>query len=253
MFSVALRAVEHDLGRAELVAPVHDRHLRGELGEEDRLLHRGVAAADDDRLALLEERRVAGRAVGDAAAVAELLLAGHAELLVLRAHREDHRARLVVLVVDPHRVQAALLGRRLHAGRVVGQEARAEALGLVAHRLHELGAHDPVAEAGVVLDLGGLLQQAAPEEALDDQRREVGARGVQRGRVARGSAADDDDLLDVLSHWFSVPGFSYFSLYSVARRAAQAVADAAFRSSSGPRCYGAGSTRSRPAAAAARR
>ena len=81
--------------------------LRGELGEEDRLLHRGVAAADDDRRAVLEERGVAGRAVGHAAA-AELLLAGHAELLVLGAHREDHGAGLVGLVVDPDGVRLAV-------------------------------------------------------------------------------------------------------------------------------------------------
>ena len=114
--------------------------LRGELGEEDRLLHRGVAAADDDRRAVLVERGVAGRAVGHAAA-AELLLAGHAELLVLGAHREDDRARLVGLVVDPDGVRLAV-GARLELGHVVGDEARAEALRLVAELLHHLRAHD---------------------------------------------------------------------------------------------------------------
>src|SRR5829696_10342812 len=67
------RAVEHDRRGAELVAAVHDRHLRGELGKEDRLLHRGVAAADDDRLVLLEEGGVAGGAVAHAAAGEEIL------------------------------------------------------------------------------------------------------------------------------------------------------------------------------------
>src|SRR3712207_8580873 len=44
-------------------------HLDGgpELREEDRLLHRAVAAADDGDPLLAEERGVAGRAVGDAA------------------------------------------------------------------------------------------------------------------------------------------------------------------------------------------
>ena len=85
------------------------------------------------------------------------------------------------LVADPDRVQAALLGRRLDARRVVGEEARAEALGLVAHRLHQLRAHDPLGEAGVVLDVGRLLEQAAPEEALDDERR-AGSRARCRAR-----------------------------------------------------------------------
>ena len=48
---VGARAVEHDLRRAELAAPVDDRHLRREPGQEDRLLHRRVAAADDHDLA----------------------------------------------------------------------------------------------------------------------------------------------------------------------------------------------------------
>ena len=33
-------AIEHDRRRTELVTTVDDRHLRGELREEDRLLHR---------------------------------------------------------------------------------------------------------------------------------------------------------------------------------------------------------------------
>src|SRR5262249_27703008 len=91
------RPLEHDLRSAELVATVDDRHLRGELREEDRLLHGAVAAADDDGRLLAEERGVAGGAVRHAAA-AELLLTGDAELLVLGAHREDDRAGLVLVV-----------------------------------------------------------------------------------------------------------------------------------------------------------
>src|SRR5205814_5592976 len=56
----------------------------------------------------------------------------------------------------------------------------------------------PVGEARIVLDLRGLLEQAAPEEALDHERMQIGTRRVQRGRVSGGAAADDDDVLDVL-------------------------------------------------------
>ena len=66
---------------------------------------------------VLEERGVAGGAVGDAAA-AELLLAGHAELLVLGAHREDHRAGLVLLVADADLVDAAGLVGELDLRRL---------------------------------------------------------------------------------------------------------------------------------------
>src|ERR1700677_3878496 len=71
---------------------------------------RKVASSDDDRRAVLEERRVARRAVADPPA-AELLLAGDPELLVLGAHRQDHRPRLELLLVDPHPVDPARLVR----------------------------------------------------------------------------------------------------------------------------------------------
>ena len=196
MFVLRARALEHDLRGAELVAAMHDGHLGGELGQEDRLLHGRVAAADDDRLGVAEEGGVAGGAVADAAA-GELLLAEHAELLVLGAHRQHDGARAVLGVADPHAVHAAGLAGELDAVGLLGQQARAEALGLVAELLHHLGAHHAVGEAGVVLDVGRLLQQAAPGEALDHERAQVGARGVQRGRVAGRSAADDDHVLDV--------------------------------------------------------
>ena len=183
---VLLRAgpLEHDLRRPELVATVHDADLGGELREEDRLLHRRVAAADDDRRAPLEEGRVAGRAVADAAP-GELLLAGDAELLVLGAHRQHDRARPVLGVADPHAVHTPGLVRELDAVGLVGDQARAEALGLLAELLHHLGAHHTVGEAGVVLDVGRLLQQPAPGEALDHERAEVGARRVQRRPCSR--------------------------------------------------------------------
>ncbi len=74
---------------------------------------------------------------------------------------------------------------------------RAEALRLVAELLHHLRAHDPLRVAGVVLDVGGLLEQAAPQEALDDERVQVGPCRVQRRRVTGRPAADDDHVLDV--------------------------------------------------------
>jgi hypothetical protein len=101
----------------------------------------------------------------------------------------------VLLVADEDPVEPAV-GRELHARDVLGHEARAEALRLVAEALHHLGAHDPLGEARVVLHVGRRLEQPAPEEALDHERLEVGARRVKRRRVARRAAADDYDVLD---------------------------------------------------------
>jgi hypothetical protein len=115
---------------------------------------------------------------------------------VLGPHREDDGARLVLLVLDPDGVRLAF-GAGLELRDVVGDEARAEALRLVAELLHHLRPHDPLGVAGVVLDVGGLLEQAAPHEAFDHQRVEVGPGRVQRRRVSRRSTADDDHVLDV--------------------------------------------------------
>ena len=62
---VVERALLHDLRCAQLVAAMDHRDLGGELGQEDRLLHGGVAAADDHQLLVAEEESVAGGAGGD--------------------------------------------------------------------------------------------------------------------------------------------------------------------------------------------
>ena len=56
-------------------------------------------------------------------------------------------------------------------GHVVGDELGAEALGLAAQVVHQLGAHDAVGEAGEVLHVGGVHQRATGgDRALEDQR-----------------------------------------------------------------------------------
>src|SRR5205814_4314910 len=93
-------AVDHDLLGAELVAAVHQVHLRGELREEERLLECRVAAADDVDVPLAEEGGVAGGAGGDAAALV-LLLRLDAEPAGARPGGDDHGAGGVLVVADP--------------------------------------------------------------------------------------------------------------------------------------------------------
>src|SRR5262249_45260715 len=130
------------------------------------------------------------------AAAAELHLAGDAEPFRLRPHRQDHRFRAVLLVAEEDFLDAAV--GELDAVDVVADEAGPEALGLSAELAHHLCAHDPLGVARVVLDVGGVLQLAAPLEALEDERLEVGAGGVERRRVAGRATADDDHVLDLL-------------------------------------------------------
>ena len=181
----------HDLFGAEGVAPVHDRHLGGEIGEEQRLLDRGIAAADHHDFLVAVEEAVAGRAGRDAIAL-ELLLRGQIEPARLRAGGDDQR----VGEID-------LAGVALQAERPLGQvgladgvdhHLGADVLGLLLHLLHQPGTLDDVGKARIILDVGGDGQLAAGLDALDQDRLQHGARGIDRGGVAGRTRADDHDL-----------------------------------------------------------
>ena len=62
---VAHGTLLHDLAGAERVAPVDDRHLVRETGEEGRLFHGGVTATDHRDVLAAEEEAVTGRAGRD--------------------------------------------------------------------------------------------------------------------------------------------------------------------------------------------
>ena len=187
-------AVDHDGRRTEGLTSVDDGHLGRELGEEGRLLHRGVAAADHDHLALLEERGVADSAVGDSAAL-QGLLGLEAELACVRAGGDDDRLGAVLRVADPDAEGA--LGE-VDPRHVVGDELGAEALRLLAEVLHHLGPEDPVRVPGVVLHVARDHQLAAPGEAFDDERVEVRPRRIEGSGVAGGPPADDDHFAHVV-------------------------------------------------------
>ena len=123
----------------------------------------------------------------------EPVLALDAELAVARAGRQDHGAGPVL---DAGAVGDDLdVAGQVDLGDVVGDQLGAEPLGLRAHLVHQGRAHDAVAEAGEVLDLGGVHQRAAGgDRALEHQGCEVGAGGVHGGGVAGRAGADDDHV-----------------------------------------------------------
>src|SRR5262249_60280754 len=96
---VRVGAVDHDRRGSELVPTVENRHLRGELRQEDRLLHRGVAAADDNDLLVAVERGVTDGAVRDSATM-ERALGLEVELASGRARGDDHGLGAVLLITD---------------------------------------------------------------------------------------------------------------------------------------------------------
>ena len=176
------------------VAPVHDGDALGEAGEEGGLLHRGVTAADDDDVLVAEEEAVAGGAGGDAAAEQPLLVV-QAEVPVLGAGGDDDRVRAVHLVAD---LDDLGVGGEVDLGDVARHELGAEALGLGAHLVHERRALDALREAGEVLHLGGGHQRATELRALEHQRVQVRAGGVDGGGVPGGTRTDDDQVTDAV-------------------------------------------------------
>ena len=77
-------------------------------------------------------------------------------------------------------------------------QARAPTHGLGPHPVHQIGAEDPIGEAGEILHIGG-GHQLAPGDAArlktrDQQGAEVGPGGIDRGGVASGPGTDDDQV-----------------------------------------------------------
>jgi hypothetical protein len=194
------RTVLHDLRGPQGVAAVHDRHLLRELGEEGRLLHRGVAASDDQDILALVEEPVTGGAGGDPAdARPELELLRKPQPARARAGGDDDRLRDDLALVD---VQGERTARKVHLLQAAAGELRGEAFRLPAEAFHHLRPEDALRESGVVVDIGGEHELAARHvsgivaaAALHDQRLQVRPGGVQGGGQAGGARPEDDDTV----------------------------------------------------------
>src|SRR5581483_10140385 len=181
---------------AQIVAAVDDGDLGGVLGEVRGLLHRRVAAADDEDVLVAKEEAVARGARGDAVAL-ELLLRRDVEPLGHRAGGDDQRVAGDGYVLDTGDGDGELPLLQIDLLDVALHEPGTEALGLRAKRLHQIGPEDPLGEAGIVLHVGGVDQLPARRTAalkpFDDQRRDGGARGVDGGGEPGRTRADDGD------------------------------------------------------------
>ena len=62
------------------------------------------------------------------------------------------------------------------------------------HLLHQPGTLDRLGEARIILDIGGDGELAARLDALDEHGLKHGARRIDRGGVACGAGADDENF-----------------------------------------------------------
>jgi hypothetical protein len=193
-FGIRASAVEHDLGGAELMAPVSQGDFGSKAREEIRLFHRGIAAAGHHYFAIAVKRAIASSAGADALAD-QLLLIGQAQPSRRCTGSDDEGTRFVPLPVHIHAEgTSAKFAGPDRSVDIFG----AEMFGLQLHILDQFGAVDAFGKSGKILDFGGYRELAAGLMPDDDQGVEIGAGRVNGGSVAGAARADDDNVAHVL-------------------------------------------------------
>ena len=146
-------------------------------GEKIRFFHGGIAAANDgDGLAAKKE--AVARSAGGNAAAQQGPLFGEAEQARGSSRGDDKRLCLITLGAGGDHEGAF---GKIHVGDDAGIEFRAESLRLFAHVFDQLVTHNAVGKAGEILDHGGERELPAGLVAVNHQRLQIGARGVNRG------------------------------------------------------------------------
>ena len=166
---------------------MHQHHTAADVGEIQRLLDRGIAAADHHDVLSFVEEAVAGGAGRDAAAH-EFRLRGQAEIFRRSAGGDDQRIAGVVRGIAFENKRPSLEAHPVH---MVGHHLGLEALGVTLKALHQLRALDAVGIRGPVVDVRGRHELAALRDAREKHRPQVGARGVYGGGVARRAGTED--------------------------------------------------------------
>ena len=173
----------------ERIAAMDQGHVVAVVGQVQRFLDRGVAAADHRDLLAAVEEPVAGRAGRRALAASYALPTAAPSHLACAPVAMTRASPSRSSPLSPVSRNGA--ARQVDRDDMVPHHLGADMLGLGLHLLHQPRALDDVAEAGIVLDVGGGGQLAAGLDALDQDRRQPGARGVDRGGVAGGPRAED--------------------------------------------------------------
>jgi len=175
---------------ARLAPPMYQGHSLGELGQEQSLLQRRVAAADDHDLLILKEEPVAGGA-GRHPVSNQLTLRGKPQHLRRRPGRDDERPALLHRPVDgdPERAPAEIRGGNRPLAKL-----RPEPFGLLAHRPDEVGAQQSLRKARKILHHGRQRELPTRLVPVHDQGREVRPRRVHPRRQPGRSGPQNDDV-----------------------------------------------------------
>lgn len=190
-FRILKYTLLHDVGGAQVGFADNHIDLFAQAREVRRFLARRVAATyDSDRLFAVEESVARGTCRDTAPLV--VLFGLYAEELGTGACGNDDRVGGPPFVV----VNLHTLGRgaEVHFGDHARTYVRAETLRLTAYVVHHLEGFDAIGVAREILYFGGNHELSARLHALEEDRVEVSARGVDGSGVARRSGADDETL-----------------------------------------------------------
>src|SRR6185312_7607541 len=184
---VGEEAVLEDLLGAERVAAMDQGDVMAMVGHVERFLDGGVAATDHRDLLAAVEEAVAGRA-GRGAPALHMLFGGEPEPFRLGASGDYQRVGEILRAAVASEAERA--AGEVDLTDMVPYDLRADMLGLGLHLLDQPRTLDDVAETGIIFDIGGGGELAAGLDALDDDRRQAGARGVDCGGKPRRAGAE---------------------------------------------------------------
>ncbi len=191
----------------EAVRAMQDRDARGVRGKHQRLVERGIAAADDAHLLSREERPVARGTVRHALAE-QFLGAGDGQPTQSRAGGDDDGGSPQALARSSHDAMVAV---RLEPFDAVDEERGAGRFRLFVQQRAELVAADPLGKPGKVLDPFGIGDLAAGAELFDHHDLEPVTAGEGCGRQP-GDTGPDDDEFEVSHALFDLRGVAPFRI-----------------------------------------
>ena len=184
-------AVNHDFGSPKFLPAVNQANLTGITRKKVGFFHRGIAAPDDSDWFPAKEIAVAGGTGGNPVAD-QLSFAFQPEQTSRRPRGDNHGFRFVGMFSRDD-LEGALVEVDFRDGASL--EFGAEFLRLLAHVFNKLRPKDSVREAGEIFDVRGEGKLAAGLMAVNNERLEVRARGINRGGKTCATTANDYDVV----------------------------------------------------------
>ena len=181
------KPILQDFFRAQLIAAVHQCHLRGEIRQEERLFHGRVPATNDNNFLTTIEKTVACRTGADAETL-EFFFRWQPQPFCTRAGAQDHSVGRINCPAVTGCCKWPVL--QIQRGDNVAHDFATHGAGVGLHADHQIGALH-LSVTGPVFNLGGRGQLTPRFNPLDQNRLQHRARRIDTSGIARGARSDD--------------------------------------------------------------